>query len=151
MPQDCPKDLPSVRWQAERAGSHACYFFICPWLAWDREADYFLRYSKTYGLVAHSASERMSTDTLKSPLESCSRVAERMRLYRKRRRQGLRPVRILLRVTEIDEFIRLGLLEEEQRESPEALQAVVANLLHQIMEEIRDAYPLLVTVPRPIP
>jgi hypothetical protein len=48
-----------------------------------------------------------------------------MRLYRKRRQQGLRPVRILLRVTEIDEFIRLGLLEEEQRESPEALRAVV--------------------------
>jgi hypothetical protein len=30
----------------------------------------------------------------------------------------------MLRVTEIDDFIRLGLLEEEQRESPEALQDV---------------------------
>jgi hypothetical protein len=68
-----------------------------------------------------------------------------MRIYRKRRRQGLRSVRILLRVTDIDEFIRLGLLEEDQRESPEAIQTVVVNLLHQIMEEIRDAYPLLVT------
>jgi hypothetical protein len=57
-----------------------------------------------------------------------------MRLYRERRRQGLRSVRILLQVTDIEEFIRLGLLEEEQRESPEALEAVVVNLLHQIME-----------------
>jgi hypothetical protein len=87
----------------------------------------------------------MSIDTSKEWLEPCSRVAERMRLYRKRRRQGLRSVRILLRVTDIDEFIRLGLLEEEQRESPEALQAVVLNLLQQIMDEIRDAYPLRVT------
>jgi hypothetical protein len=38
-----------------------------------------------------------------------------MRLYRNRRRQGLRSVRILLRVTEIDEFIRLGLLGSAKR------------------------------------
>jgi hypothetical protein len=62
-----------------------------------------------------------------------------MRLYRKRRRQGLRSVRILLRVTEIDDLVRLGLLDEAQRESPEALQAVVSNLFHQALDETRSA------------
>jgi hypothetical protein len=61
-----------------------------------------------------------------------------MRLYRKRRRLGLRSVRILLRVTEIDDLVRLGLLDEEQRESPEALQAVVSNLFHQALDETRS-------------
>ena len=79
----------------------------------------------------------MSTDTSKSRLESCSRVAERMRLYRKRRRQGLRSVRILLRVTTIDDMIRFGLLEEGQRERPEALRAVVVYLIRQAMEARR--------------
>jgi hypothetical protein len=35
-------------------------------------------------------------------------AAERMRLYRKRRRQGLRYIRIPLHVTEIDDLIRLA-------------------------------------------
>jgi len=80
----------------------------------------------------------MSIDSSKDRLEPCSRVAERMRLYRKRRRLGLRSVRILLRVTEIDDLVRLGLLDEEQRESPEALQAVVSNLFHQALDETRS-------------
>jgi hypothetical protein len=46
-----------------------------------------------------------------------------MRLYRKRRRQGLRYVRIPLHVTEIDDLIRMGLLEEAGRRDAEALQA----------------------------
>jgi hypothetical protein len=70
--------------------------------------------------------------------ERPSQVAERVRRYRERRRQGLRYVRILLRVTDIDDFIRLGLLNEGQRDDPEALQAVVLNLLHQVMDETRD-------------
>jgi ABC-type branched-subunit amino acid transport system ATPase component len=93
--------------------------------------------------VAHERTRRLdgaSATVEESRLESCSRVAERMRLYRKRRRQGLRSVRILLRVTEIDEFIRLGLLEEEQRESPEALQAVVVYLLHKIMQRLGQGW-----------
>jgi hypothetical protein len=74
-------------------------------------------------------------------LGSFSPVAERMRLYRKRRREGLRSIRILLRVTEIDEMIRLGLLKEEQRESPEALQGVVLDLFHRALDETSDAGP----------
>jgi hypothetical protein len=41
---------------------------------------------------------------------SSSQVAQQMRLYRKRRREGLQLVRIPLRVTEIDDFIRPGTL-----------------------------------------
>jgi hypothetical protein len=51
----------------------------------------------------------------KEQAASSIRAAERMRLYRQRRRQGLQYVRIPLHVREIDEFIRLGLLKEEQR------------------------------------
>ena len=45
-----------------------------------------------------------------------TRVAERMRLYRQRRRQGIQYARIPLHVTEIDELIGLGLLNEEHRQ-----------------------------------
>jgi hypothetical protein len=57
---------------------------------------------------------------------------------RQRRRQGLRFVSIPLHVTEIDELIAAGLLHEGQRQSPEALRAVVLRLMHQALEEMRD-------------
>jgi hypothetical protein len=79
----------------------------------------------------------MSLGMPKAPLKSCSRVAERMRLYRKRRRQGLRSVRILLRTTTIDDMIRFGLLEQGQRESPKALLAAVVYLIRQAMDDRR--------------
>jgi len=81
----------------------------------------------------------MSIDAPRERAGSSSRVAERMRLYRQRRRQELRYVRIPLHVTEIDDLLRLGRLKEEQRQNPEALRAVVLDLLHQIMDEIRDS------------
>ena len=59
-------------------------------------------------------------------------------LYRKRRRQGLRSVHILLPVTDIDYFIRV-VLTERQRQRPDALETGLAGLIHQILEEIRDA------------
>jgi hypothetical protein len=74
----------------------------------------------------------MSTDRTDS-------AAERMRLYRKRRRQGLRYVRIPLHVTEIDDLIRMGLLEEAGRRDAEALQAAVLALFYRALEENRDA------------
>jgi hypothetical protein len=61
--------------------------------------------------------------------------AERMSLYRKRRRQGLRYVRIELHVTEIDELIRLRLLKEEERHNPELIQSAVQGLLYWGLEE----------------
>jgi hypothetical protein len=48
-----------------------------------------------------------------------------MRLHRKRQRQGLQYVRILLDVTDIDGLIHLGLLKDDQRTDADALQAAV--------------------------
>jgi hypothetical protein len=62
-------------------------------------------------------------------------AAERMRHYRKRRRQGLQCVRIELHVTEIEDLIRIGLLKEEQRQDPEAVQAAVTGLVYQALED----------------
>ena len=46
-----------------------------------------------------------------SPSRSSSPAAQRMRRYRKQRRQGLRSVRILLDETDIDALIRMKLCE----------------------------------------
>ena len=71
--------------------------------------------------------------------KSSSRVAERMRLYRKRRHQeGLRSVRIWLPVTDIDYFIR-EVLTERQRQRPDALEAGLAGIIQQALDEMRDA------------
>jgi len=45
-----------------------------------------------------------------------------MRRYRKRRRRGLRSVRILLDQRDIDALIRMRLLKKDQRQDVEALQ-----------------------------
>jgi hypothetical protein len=64
-----------------------------------------------------------------------STAAERMRLYRKRRRDGMRYVRVPLHVTDIDALIRMRLLKEEQRQDAEALQAAVLSLVYRACEE----------------
>ena len=58
-----------------------------------------------------------------------------MRRYRKRRRSGMRYVRISLHVTEIDDLIRLGQLPEERREDAEALQTAVLTLLYRALDD----------------
>ena len=65
---------------------------------------------------------------------SPSPAAQRMRRYRKQRRQGLRCVRILLDETDIDALIRLRLLKEDQRQDVEALQTAVLGLLYRAEE-----------------
>ena len=65
---------------------------------------------------------------------SYSPAAVRMRSYRKRRRQGLRYVRIALHVTDIDALIRMRLLKEKQREDPEALQTAVLGVVYRACE-----------------
>ena|SRR5437870_2235562 len=59
-----------------------------------------------------------------------------MRLYRKRRREGMRLVRIPLHVTEIDDLIRMGRLNEDQRHDAEALQAAVLGLVQMALDEM---------------
>ena len=76
----------------------------------------------------------------KQGVKSPSHVAERMRLYRKRRRQGLRSVRILLPVTDIDYFMRV-VLTERQRQRPDALETALVGLFQDMLEEIRCASP----------
>jgi len=58
-----------------------------------------------------------------------SPAAERMRLHRERRRQGLRCLTIELRETEIDVLIAKGLLNSETRHDPGAVsEALYAHL-----------------------
>ena len=52
-------------------------------------------------------------------------AAERMRIYRKRRRNGLRSVRILLHDTEIDSLISKGFLKPERRHNHTAVENAV--------------------------
>jgi hypothetical protein len=78
----------------------------------------------------------MNTEAIKRV--AYSPPAERMRLYRKRRREGMQLVRIPLRVTEIDDLIRIGRLTEDQRHDAETLQAAVSGLFHVALDEMRD-------------
>ena len=75
----------------------------------------------------------MSTEFTQEAAGSSSRAAERMRLYRKRRREGLQFVRIPLHVTEIDDLVRLGFLRGEQCQDPEALQAAVLGIIYGVL------------------
>ena len=70
------------------------------------------------------------------PTRSSSPGAQRMRRYRKHRRQGLRLVRILLDEWDIDTLIRLGLLMEHQRQDVDALQTAVTGLLYRAEENL---------------
>ena len=75
----------------------------------------------------------MSTEPGQVRARSSSPGAERMRLYRKRRREGMRYVRIPLHVTEIDELVRLGFLRGEQCQDPEALQMAVLGIIYGVL------------------
>jgi hypothetical protein len=59
-----------------------------------------------------------------------------MRRYRKQQKQGLRSVRILLDETDIDAFIRLGLLKEDQRQDEEALRTAVMTLVYRAEDDL---------------
>ena len=57
------------------------------------------------------------------PAETIARssAAERMRLHRERRRNGMRSLWVELRVTEIDALVRTGLLKVETKRNPRSL------------------------------
>ena len=77
----------------------------------------------------------LSTQTAGLRAHSPSPAAGRMRLYRKRRRQGLQYVRVELHVTEVDSLIRMGLLKEEQRQHREAVHAAIMGLIYRALED----------------
>ena len=70
------------------------------------------------------------------PSRSPSPAAQRMRRYRKQRRQGLRPVRILLDEMDIDALILMRLLTEEQRQDVEALQTAGLGLVYRAEDDL---------------
>ena len=67
---------------------------------------------------------------------SPSPAALRMRRYRKQRKQGLRPVRILLDEMDIEALIRMEHLPEDQRQDPKALQKAILRLLYRAEEDL---------------
>jgi hypothetical protein len=77
----------------------------------------------------------MSTEPGQVRACSSSAEAERMRLYRKRRREGMRYVLIPLHVTEVEALIRIGRLKEDSRTDAEVLQAAVLSLICQALAE----------------
>jgi hypothetical protein len=70
------------------------------------------------------------------PSRSSSPAAQRMRRYRKQRKQGLRYIPIPLHETDIDALICMGLLKEDQRQDVEALQTAVLGLLYRAEEDL---------------
>jgi hypothetical protein len=66
---------------------------------------------------------------------SSSPAAQRMRRYRKQRKQGLRYIPIPLHETDIDALIRMRLLKEDQRQDVEALQTAVLALLYRAEDD----------------
>ena len=73
--------------------------------------------------------ETISTDSARTP-SSSSPAAERMRLYRKRRREGMQYVRIPIRAAEVQDLIWMWHLDENQRHDAEAIQAAVLGVFH---------------------
>ena len=60
-----------------------------------------------------------------------SSAPERMRLHRERRRNGMRSLWIELRVTEIDALVRIGFLQAEARNDPNAIREGSYEYLEQ--------------------
>ena len=82
----------------------------------------------------------MTTDN-PGALPAPSPAAERMRRYRKRRREaikfqraGMQHVQVELHVTEVDTLVRLGWLKEEDRHDPVCLQGAVMGIIYWVLE-----------------
>ena len=63
-------------------------------------------------------------------LPKLSSAAERMRLYRERRRRGLSCIKVQLRRSEVDALIACGLLEPADRQD----RGVLAAALHRYLD-----------------
>jgi hypothetical protein len=64
-----------------------------------------------------------------------SPAAERMRLHRNRRRQGMRCVQVSLHVTKIEAIIRMGYLEDRDCEDPAALETAINTFISDAVSE----------------
>ena len=84
--------------------------------------------------------------SISAGFESCSPPAasrplspgtKRARLHRKRRRQGLRAVRVLVHEKDIEAMVWLGYLKEEERDDPEALGMAVYCAVDMALDEAK--------------
>ena len=88
---------------------------------------------------APSPVESAASDVSSPPAPSASHGARRARLLRKRRRQGLRPVQVLLHRTDIEAMIRLGHLKEEELQDAEALGRAVYGVVDLFLDNAKVA------------
>jgi len=68
------------------------------------------------------------------PVAALSPAAERMRLFRERKRKGLRCLTIELRETEIDGLIRKGMLKAEMRNDVNAILEALYEHLERTLD-----------------
>ena len=66
------------------------------------------------------------------PARPCAPAAERMRLSRLRRRDGMRCVPFEVRDSEIAALVQYGLLNPAERDNRQAIAAALGNLLERI-------------------
>jgi hypothetical protein len=81
----------------------------------------------------------MSTEAEGVPIRSPSPGAERMRRFRRRRRNGMQPVRVQLGAADIDALIAKGYLNPKRRDAPsavaEAADGFISDALHMVGAE----------------
>jgi hypothetical protein len=70
---------------------------------------------------------------MNQPAPRLSQAAERMRLHRERRRNGMHSLWVELHVTEIDAFVRIGLLQAETRNDPNAIREALYGYLDRTL------------------
>ena len=63
------------------------------------------------------------------PALSSAPAAERMRRYRKRRRRGMRCLRIQIHVSEIDALIRKKYLDQQSRDDLKAVEYAIRTVV----------------------
>ena len=81
----------------------------------------------------------MNADTNKKGRTlSSNAAAVRMRRYRKGRLPGLRWIRMPIDIPDIDAFIRLGLMKEDQRQDDEAVRTAVMTLVYRAGDKARE-------------
>jgi hypothetical protein len=99
-----------------------------------------LTLKRKFSDVSHHCSTLLSATAradiiMTTPSEATARLsaAERIRLYRERRRNGMRSLWIELRVTEIEALVRIGLLKAETRNDQNAIREALYEYLDQTL------------------
>jgi hypothetical protein len=64
--------------------------------------------------------------------------AHRQREYRKRRRSGLRSIRITVGQYDLDALILMGHMKEKERDDREAIQMAVLSLLYEASDRVME-------------